>query len=51
MVYVSDESGRAKVYVVSLEAGGGKSQISSDNGTFPRWRRDGKEIFYRTASA
>ena len=49
IVYVSDESGRPEVYVVSLEPGGGKSQLSSDNGTFPRWRRDGKEIFYLNA--
>ena len=26
--------------------GGGKVQISSDRGTFPRWRRDGREILY-----
>ena len=46
IVYAADESGRSEIYVISLEAGGGKSQLSSDNGTFPRWRKDGKEIFY-----
>jgi eukaryotic-like serine/threonine-protein kinase len=46
MVYQSDESGRMEIYVMSMEAGGGKAQVSKDNGTFPRWRRDGKEILY-----
>ena len=46
IVYASDESGRSEIYVMSLEPGGAKSQLSSDNGTSPRWRKDGKEIFY-----
>ena len=46
MVYQSDESGRMEIYVMSMAAGGGKAQVSKDNGTFPRWRRDGTEIFY-----
>jgi dipeptidyl aminopeptidase/acylaminoacyl peptidase len=46
MAYVSDESGRAEVYVLSLESGGGKVQISTAGGTFPRWRADGREILY-----
>ena len=46
IVYQADESGRMEIYVLSLEQGGGKSQVSKDNGTFPRWRRDGKEIVY-----
>jgi Tol biopolymer transport system component len=54
VAYVSDESGRHEVYVVPFEpdAGAGpgsargKWQISTGGGTLPRWRRDGKEIFY-----
>jgi dipeptidyl aminopeptidase/acylaminoacyl peptidase len=46
MVYVSNESGRAEVYVMSLQPGGGKVQVSTNGGTFPRWRRDGREIIY-----
>jgi hypothetical protein len=35
------------VYVQSFPApGGGKRQISKDGGVFPRWRRDGRELFY-----
>jgi Tol biopolymer transport system component len=46
IVFVSDESGQPEVYVISLEGGGGKSQISTGGGTFPRWRLDGREILY-----
>ncbi len=47
MTYVSIESGRFETYVQSFPApGGGKWQISKDGGLFPRWRRDGRELFY-----
>jgi serine/threonine protein kinase len=38
---------RADVYVESFPAGAGKFQISTgEGGRQPRWRRDGKELFY-----
>jgi Tol biopolymer transport system component len=43
---VSDESGRNEVYVVPFSGTGGKWQISTAGGHWPRWRRDGREIFY-----
>jgi len=46
MAYVSDESGGPQIYVQSFPMLSGKFQISSDGGTQPRWRRDGKELFY-----
>ena len=46
VVYVADEAGRPEVYVISLEPGGSKIQISTDGGSSPRWRRDGQEIVY-----
>ncbi len=46
VVYVSDEAGRNGVYVRSFPDGEGKRQMSADGGNFPRWSRDGKEIFY-----
>ncbi|HXM51436.1 MAG TPA: protein kinase [Pyrinomonadaceae bacterium] len=46
IAYVSDESGRAEVYVQSFPASGGKWQISAGGGDQPQWRRDGKELFY-----
>jgi dipeptidyl aminopeptidase/acylaminoacyl peptidase len=45
MVYVSDESGAAEVYVMSLESSGGKVQVSTKGGSIPRWRNP-KEIVY-----
>jgi serine/threonine protein kinase len=49
VAYVSDESGRAEVYVQSFPATGGKWQISTGGGDQPMWRRDGKELFYVAA--
>jgi len=49
MAYVSSESGRTEVYVQSFPAGGGKWQVSTTGGVQPRWRRDGRELFYLTA--
>jgi eukaryotic-like serine/threonine-protein kinase len=58
VAYTSRESGRDEVYVVPFDAAklqsgaggesapGGKWQISSEGGRVPRWRRDGKELFY-----
>jgi len=41
-----DESGKDEVYVQSFPVAGNKVLISTDGGTEPRWRRDGKELFY-----
>jgi Tol biopolymer transport system component len=46
LAYTSDESGRGEVYVTSFPGHEGKWQISSGGGSAPRWRRDGREIFY-----
>jgi hypothetical protein len=46
IAYSSDESGRFEVYVRTFPEPGGKWQISRDGGAQPRWRRDGKEIFF-----
>jgi serine/threonine protein kinase len=44
--YASDESGDWEIYATSFPSGEGKWQISRGGGTEPRWRGDGKEIFY-----
>ena len=49
ITYVSDESGRQEVYATTFPSGAGKWQISTSGGSFPRWRRDGKEIVYLAA--
>src|SRR6185295_7408492 len=50
LAYTADvnEPGKFQVYVMSFPAGDIKQQISTDGGGQPRWRRDGKEIYYRT---
>jgi hypothetical protein len=34
------------VYVAPFPGPGGKWQVSAGGGNWPRWRRDGREIFY-----
>jgi len=46
LAYCSTESGEQKVYVVPFPGPGGKWQVSPGGGCYPRWRRDGKELFY-----
>jgi Tol biopolymer transport system component len=46
IAYYSDESGPFEVYVQPFPASGAKWQISSGGGMQPRWRRDGKELFF-----
>jgi hypothetical protein len=45
VAYVSNETGRAEIYARPLEKPG-KVRVSSGGGRFPRWRRDGRELFY-----
>jgi serine/threonine protein kinase len=46
IAYTSDESGKPEVYVRPFQDSSGKWQVSSGGGSYPRWRRDGKEVFY-----
>ena len=46
IAYQSDESGNYEVYVQTFPSTGAKWQVSKGGGTHPRWRRDGKELFY-----
>jgi len=50
LAYASDESGGTfEVYVISFPAGDQKLRISAiGGGGQPRWRKDGKELYYRT---
>ena len=46
MAYHSNESGRYEVYAQAMDGEQGRIQVSTSGGGQPRWRRDGKEIFY-----
>jgi dipeptidyl aminopeptidase/acylaminoacyl peptidase len=56
VAYESNESGRSEIYVrpftgpaasgASASQVGGQWQVSTAGGIFPRWRRDGRELYY-----
>jgi len=46
VAYASNESGDWEVYVTTFPGAAGKWQVSRGGGKEPRWRGDGKEIFY-----
>jgi Tol biopolymer transport system component len=46
IAYVSDESGRAEVYVRPFPAKAPKIQASFNGGRSPRWSPDGSELFF-----
>jgi serine/threonine protein kinase/Tol biopolymer transport system component len=49
VAYSSNESGNWEVYVSPFPNGASKWQVSRAGGEEPRWRRDGKELFYLSA--
>ena len=51
VVYCTNESGRPQVYVRAFPGPGPVVQVSSDGGTDPVWRRDGRELFYRNGDS
>jgi dipeptidyl aminopeptidase/acylaminoacyl peptidase len=46
VAYTSNESGKFEVYVQTLPLSDRKWQVSTDGGYEPRWRADGREIYY-----
>jgi eukaryotic-like serine/threonine-protein kinase len=47
IAYTTNESGSFQVVVQSFpDPNGGKWQISADGGVEPKWRHDGKELYY-----
>ncbi|UCF41568.1 MAG: PD40 domain-containing protein, partial [Gemmatimonadota bacterium] len=47
MAYTSDETGRDEVYVRPFPEGGGKVLVSQGGGAEPRWRPDGRGLYYQ----
>ena len=46
IAYASDVSGGPEVYVRPLEGKGGAVRVSKEGGSRPRWRGDGKELYF-----
>jgi Tol biopolymer transport system component len=46
MVLVSEESGEPEVYIVPAVGSGERRRVSSAGGDHPRWRGDGRELYY-----
>ncbi len=52
LAYTSQETGRDEIYIRPFPNGAGKWQISTKEGSsFPRWRQDGKVLFYLGAAS
>lgn len=48
LAYQSNETREAEIYIRELGPTGGKWQISTEHGRCPKWRADGKELYYTT---
>jgi hypothetical protein len=46
IAYESNESGPVQIYIRAFPSAGGKTVVSTIGGTQPRWRHDGKELYY-----
>ncbi|MBX3276449.1 MAG: serine/threonine-protein kinase [Acidobacteria bacterium] len=46
LVYQSNESGRDEIYVQAFPEPGRRVIVSKGGGALPRWRRDGRELYY-----
>ena len=46
IAYASNETGSMEIYVSPFPSLNGKWQVSSSGGQEPKWRQDGKELFY-----
>lgn len=50
MAYVSDETDRPEVWVASFPGGERRQRVSRGGGSAPRFRADGRELFYLSAA-
>jgi len=46
VIYDSKASGRSEIYLQAFQGSTEKIRVSTDGGSQPRWRGDGKELFY-----
>ena len=46
LAYSSNETGRSEIYIRPFPEGPGRIQVSVNGGVYPRWRRDGRELYF-----
>jgi serine/threonine protein kinase/Tol biopolymer transport system component len=46
VAYQSDQTGRIEIYITSFPRPEKRIQVSTSGGSHPRWRGDGRELFY-----
>jgi Tol biopolymer transport system component len=46
VAYQSNETGRYEIYVRPFAGSGGPRPVSTAGGVYPRWSRDGRELYY-----
>jgi Tol biopolymer transport system component len=46
LAYASNETGMPEIYIKQFPEGPAKRQVSTGGGRWPRWRGDGKELFF-----
>jgi serine/threonine protein kinase len=46
IAYQNNESGAYEIYVTPFPGGGAKWQVSTNGGISPKWRKDGKELYF-----
>jgi len=47
VAYSDDLQGQSEIFVTTVPQSGALWQISTGGGTMPRWRRDGRELYFR----
>jgi hypothetical protein len=51
IAYSSDETGQGQIYVETLPPSDQRWTISNGGGLWPKWRRDGRELFFVDVNA
>jgi serine/threonine protein kinase/Tol biopolymer transport system component len=46
LAFASNQTGNSEIYLMDFQEGTPRRRISTEGGSQPRWRRDGKELFF-----
>jgi eukaryotic-like serine/threonine-protein kinase len=49
VAFASNESGTPEIYVAPVQSPGNRKRVSIAGGATPRWRQDGRELYYATS--